>query len=271
MVVDTIRDILQSLRSASIHVDIVTARGLMMGAITHHTPEVFENTDKNGSCFRCSDEFVRKFLKRTMGWSLHRSTHTGQKVPENADDLLTQMCLRAAAVIRDEDILPQFVVNLDQTQVVYSSDGKLTYNTIGEKQVQVEGKDEKRAFTLVVGVSMGGEALPFQVIYHSTTARSLPASNASSMDRARELRFRFEPSESDTYWSTQKTMRSYVTDILAPHFIKHKEALDRLDQKCLWLIDVWSVHCSLEFWLWMLDKYPWIYLNYVPAGCTGLG
>lgn len=80
VVVDAIRDILQSLRSASIHVDIVTARGLMMGAITHHAPEVFEKTDKNGSHFRCSDEFVRKFLKRTMGWSLRRSTRAGQKV-----------------------------------------------------------------------------------------------------------------------------------------------------------------------------------------------
>lgn len=71
------------------------------------------------------------------------------------------MCLRAAAAIRDEDILPEFVVNSDQTQVVYTSDGKLTYNPTGEKQVQVEGKDEKRAFTFVVGVSMNGEALPF--------------------------------------------------------------------------------------------------------------
>ena len=42
-------------------------------------------------------------------------------------------------------------------------------------------------------------------------------------------------------------MHSYVTHILVPHFNKHKEALGRPDQLCLWLIDVWSVHRSIEF------------------------
>ena len=88
-----------------------------------------------------------------------------------------------------------FVVNTDQTQVVYASNGKSTYNLKGEKQVQVEGKDEKRAFTLVVGVSMRGEALPFQVIYHGATTRSLPSPNAPFFDHAQKLGFRFEPSE----------------------------------------------------------------------------
>ncbi|KAI0812465.1 hypothetical protein BC629DRAFT_1274243, partial [Irpex lacteus] len=138
----------------------------MIGIITHHAPEVFEKEDKNGKRFRCTEAFVRLYLNRTMGWSLRRSTRAGQKIPANADELLFQACLRAAALIRDEDILDVFVVNTDQTQVVYSTDGKSTYNRIGEKQVQVEGKEEKRAFTLVVGVSMSGEALPFQAIYH---------------------------------------------------------------------------------------------------------
>lgn len=186
-----------------------------------------------------------------MGWSLRRTTCAGQKIPINADELLLKMCLRAAAAIRDENILDVFVVNTDQTQVVYATDGKLTYNTIGDKQVQVERKDEKRAFTLVVGVSMSGEVLPFQSIYHGHSPRSLPSSDAAFMDRAQDLGFRFKYSETDTYWSTQKTMRTYVTYILVPHFEKHKQRLGRLDQLCLWLIDVWSVHRSIEFRQWM--------------------
>ncbi len=86
-----------------------------MGIITHLAPEVFDRTDKNGSHFRCTESFVRTFMNRAMGWTLRRSTCAGQKIPINADELLQQMCLRAAAAIRDEDILPEFVVNSDQT------------------------------------------------------------------------------------------------------------------------------------------------------------
>ena len=61
------------------------------------------------------------------------------------------------------------IVNSDQTGVQYSAGALQTYAETGSKQVEVVGKDEKQAFTLMVGISMSGEVLPFQAIYAGKT------------------------------------------------------------------------------------------------------
>ena len=122
-----------------------------------------------------------------------------------------------------------------------------------------------------MGISMSGEVLPFQAIYSGTTDRSLPTKNAPSYTKAtEELKFLFESSGNNTYWSTIKTMQSYVANILVPYFESHRKQLNLPNQLCIWQIDCWSVHQSLEFRTWMQRYYPWIRLHYVPANCTGL-
>ncbi|KDQ56439.1 hypothetical protein JAAARDRAFT_132442, partial [Jaapia argillacea MUCL 33604] len=72
---------------------------------------------------------------------------------------------RIAVMICDEDIPACLIVNMDQTQCLYSAGNKLTYVRKGSKQVSVVGMDKKRAFTLVIGISLSGKVLPFQVVY----------------------------------------------------------------------------------------------------------
>ena len=63
----------------------------------------------------------------------------------------------------------------------------------GSKQVEVVGEDEKRGFTVVVGISMSGDVLPFQVIYAEHTTHSLPTPGAPEYHQATEvLKFSFE-------------------------------------------------------------------------------
>lgn len=65
-------------------------------------------------------------------------------------------------------------------------------------------------------------------------------------------------------------MAEYVTEILAPFFETKRAAIGRPNQRCLWIIDCWSVHRSEQFLTWMRTTYPWISVIFVPAGCTGL-
>ena len=101
--------------------------------------------------------------------------------------------------------------------------------------------------------------------------RSLPSAHSPGYDDAISKGFLFEFTKTQTYWSTISTMQSYVTGILIPYFHEeqHKLQLPK-SQPCIWQIDVWSVHTSQEFRSWMWDMYPWIILDYVPGGCTGL-
>ncbi|OBZ66407.1 hypothetical protein A0H81_13643 [Grifola frondosa] len=245
--VKTIMHDLQELRDTSVALDITVIRGIMIALITHHAPEVFEKENNAGKRFECPEQYVRRFVKCHLDWSIRRAT------------------------IRDEDILDCFIVNSDQTQCLYSAGNKLTYEKTGSKQVSVVGADEKRAVTIMVGVSMSGEVLPFQTIYQGADeTKSLPRPTSPGYAEAQQLGFRFEVSRTKTYWSTFRTMCSYVENILIPYFEKHKTRLSRPLQKCIWMIDVWSVHRSLEFRTWIKTKYVWIIVIFVPGGCTPL-
>ncbi|KII82686.1 hypothetical protein PLICRDRAFT_59034, partial [Plicaturopsis crispa FD-325 SS-3] len=193
----------------------------------------------------------------------------GHKLPDDWEKLCECSFCRLAYSIKEEDIPPSLYVNSDQTQAVFAQGSKLTWAPTGAKQVSVVGEDEKRAFTVLVSISNDGAVLPFQAIYSGYTERSCPNRSARNYGEAESAGFCFECSETDNYWSTQKTMRSFVDKILAPYFSSQKQKLGLPQtQKSLWQIDVWSVHRSDEFRTWMRKTHPTIILDFIPAGTT---
>ena len=246
----------------------------MIGIISVKAPQLFEISVVRKvqeryiwDHFHCRESFVRKFLQKEMKWSLRRSTRAGKKVPDGVTYILTNAFFRLVYTISENSITIELSVNTDQTLVTYAAGATETYAPKGSKQVEVVGKDEKRGFTLVVGISMNGDALPFQAIYAGSTPRSLPSPNAPDYKKATEtLKFRIE-SGGDNHWSTQSTMQSYVQHILVPYFENHRQDQNQI---CIWQIDCWSVHRSAEFRDWMYKTYPWIHIHYIPANCTGL-
>jgi len=214
---------------------------------------------------------VRKFIKRSLNWSIRASTRAGRKFPPNANDILRKAALRIAYITKHEDIPSVLMANSDQTQVVLAQGCDVTYAPTNSKQIATIGSDEKRAFTVLVTLTNDGKLLPFQSIHKGSTSASLPAKEARSMTDAVAEGFLFESSKTPTYWSTQETMRHFVDTILAPHFEEEKKALGLpRDQRSLWLIDCWSVHRSKEFLTWIGHHHPTIIVVFVPAGLTGL-
>jgi hypothetical protein len=151
--------------------NLVTIRGIMVAYIEHDAPDLFKRTFADGSQFRCSESFVRKYLCN-LGWSERCSTRAAQKLPDNVEQVLSDSFLRQSSIIRDYAIPAALRVNTDQTQTNYQMGGKRTWNKKGEKQVSTMGMDEKRAFTLVPSISASGELLPMQTIFHGRTSAS---------------------------------------------------------------------------------------------------
>ncbi|KAG9091475.1 hypothetical protein FS749_016521 [Ceratobasidium sp. UAMH 11750] len=269
-VVDTIKRKLTRFRALGIPLGITGIRALMIAIIKKDAPGLFTRHLRANRLFTCSYSFVRSFLHKELNWSFRRPTRAAQYTPANMDTVLRRAFLRLACLIRDENIPACCIVNTDQTQVVYSHGCKYTWTHQGDKQVPVVGKDEKRAYTLVIGVANSGHTLPFQAIYPGMTRASLPQESAPGYTEAQKLGMKFEPSLTKTYWATQATMRSYVTQILVPYFQSQIEAHGLpQDQRCVFQIDAWSVHRSAEFRDWISTTYPWITLQYIPGGCTG--
>lgn len=219
-----------------------------MATILHLNPGIFDQKFKDGSTFRASDSFVRKFLHGLLSWSLRKGTQAAQKLPEDWEDQCVRSFLRKAYSIKEEDIPIALYVNSDQTQILYAPGNQMTWNQTGSKQVAVVGIDEKRAFTLLVSVAADGTILPFQAIYQGKTKLSLPVATSPNYADVIDAEFKLEPSGTKTYWSNQQTMRRFVDDILTPYFERRKVEFSLpTEQKSLWQIDVWSVHRSDEF------------------------
>ena len=243
----------------------------MIATIMEMEPAILCQTFKDGTTFRASDTYIRGWLHDALKWSRRKGTQAAHKLPNDWEDQVERSFLRKVYLIKEYDLLSSLYVNSDQMQVVYAPSDKMTWAETGARQIDLEGNDEKRAFTVLVSIANDGSLLPFQAIYHGGTTRSCPNVSAPHYDNAIKASFRFEYSGTKTYWSNQKTMQDFVNHILAPYFENAKKKAGRPpEQRCIWQIDVWSVHRSIEFREWMKKNHPTIILDYVPGGCTGV-
>jgi hypothetical protein len=224
------------------------------------------------SKLKCSDAWIRKFVfrQKELCWVMRKPTKAAQKLPLNADEQILMAFFRQALTCRDAAIRhPCFKVNMDQTQVTLLMGAGLTFERIGAKQVPAVGLEDKRAFTLVVAVSASGDLLPFQSIYQGKTALSVPSKNSLGHAEAIAKGFYFDPSGTDTYWANIETMKRWTELILIPYWMEKKAELGIAQQECILQLDAWKVHTTV-FKEWITSTYPWITLDFVPGGCTGV-
>jgi hypothetical protein len=134
---------------------------------------------------------------------------------------------------------------------------------VGSVDVAVVGAEDKRQITACVAASLRGDLLPLQLIFQGKTERSLPPSTAASVAA------RVDITHSDNHWSSQETMRGWITRIVLP-FTERMIELHHLDGNAhvLLLLDAWAVHRSAEFREWLKKEHPRIHIVYVPSNCT---
>ncbi|KAF8193422.1 hypothetical protein BJ912DRAFT_241100 [Pholiota molesta] len=269
-VCEAIKARLLSLREAGAPLTVITMRGIMLAVITVMEPSILDLPYRDGSTFKASDQFVRRWVKENLNWVERKATRAAQKVPADWEDKCEKSFLRKAYSIKEYDIPSPLYVNSDQTQVVYAPGDKMTYAECGAKQVSLVGGEEKRAFTVMVSVSNDGFLLPFQAIYEGKTNASCPSKDSPHYEDVIRAGMLLEFSGTATYWSNMQTMKNFVKKILDPYFNRIRASLNLPStQKALWQIDVWSVHRSKEFRDWMSANYSNIIIDFVPGGCTG--
>ena len=159
--------------------------------------------------------------------------------------------------------MASLVINMDQTGVHLVSSSSWTYEMQGSSNIPVVGADDKRQITVCVAASLRGDLLPIQCIFQGKTTRSLPAPTPAS------IAARVDITQSSNHWSTQETMKRWVTNVLLPHS-ERMISLHQLDSDAhiLLQLDCWSVHKSVTFRGWLEREHPRIHLVYVPANCT---
>jgi hypothetical protein len=133
-----------ALRTVGVALDTMHCRGVIIAHLTVSCPEVFEAVAKDGSCFQCTESWVKKFVAANLNWSFRRATRAAQKTPSNADQLCLDQFLRLTLIICNCAIFHAcFYVIIDQMNIVYQPANTATYEEVGSKQVAVIGQEEK--------------------------------------------------------------------------------------------------------------------------------
>lgn len=167
------------------------------------------------------------------------------------------------------NIHDSLVINVDQTGIILIPGGdQRTYEQQGAKQVPHWGKEEKRAFTVVLSTAINGVVLPSQSIWKGSTDKSLPNIAARTNPEENGHRFVVNPNK---YWSLFETTKLWFQQILEPYRIRMIKAHNLpLDPKVIVYHDCWAVHRGIELRSWLKYMYNWLIILFVPANCTGL-
>lgn len=241
LIVEEVKKRLHGLRDSKVAVTVLVVRALMIAIVKEKNPELLVD-------FTCSEVSNAQITMRNHGSYLVSVLHTefsgkrheldhpqrhsccspcsGQchqslrscAFPHRSSNVLVRYSasseLHIASATSQLQVAHltrrQLLINMDQTGVILIPGDNYTYEEKASTQVEIVGKDEKRAFTLVVATSCGGDVLPFQQVWGGATKKSCPSDNADGMDEALKLGFDFTPARSakkGSHFSTLKTMK----------------------------------------------------------------
>ncbi|THU78946.1 hypothetical protein K435DRAFT_586887, partial [Dendrothele bispora CBS 962.96] len=266
---DEIKTTLLNLRKSGMIVNVPIARSIMLGIIRSRYPHVLTPH------FQCTEQYVRDFFQSIMNWSPRTGTRASAHLPADAEDICERALMRIVYAMKWYNVPPKLVINGDQMGVYVLPNSSRTFDTRGQKQIDVVAKEEKRAFTLFVASTADGDFLPFQQVWGGRSSMSTPSSDADGMDEALEFGFDLTFARSDknptSHFSTMKTMKEWLKNIIHPYIQRViQEDIDlEPDQMSILLIDAYPVHTSDEFRSFIFKEYPNIILIYVPQNCTG--
>jgi len=242
----------------------------MLAIIHEKAPHILSST------FCCSEKFVCHFYESVLNWTPRKVTCVAAHIPPNAPELCEQTFFRLVYAIKWEEIPVKLVINVDQMGVYVLPNNSRTFHDKGAAQVDAVAKDEKRVYTLLVVSTAAGDFLPFQQVWGGKTSHSLPSATAPRMKDALERCFHFTNAASEknpnSHFSTLKTMKEWVVEIMVPYVQGVIEADPDLDehQKAILFIDIYPVHASRDFTGYIFNDHPNIILIFVLGNCTGI-
>ena len=117
-----------------------------------------------------SKSWAQSLLCR-MGFVKRKGNTKTRVQPANFEDMRASFLKQINTTVEFEEILPQLVINWDQTALSYVPVSEWTMEREGAKRVEIGGLDDKRKITVVFAGTLSGDFLPVQLVYQGTTNR----------------------------------------------------------------------------------------------------
>jgi hypothetical protein len=175
------------------------------------------------------------------------------------------MLERVAVLTRMYTVIPELIINFDQTAVHYVPKSMYSYCPIDEDRNALVGADDKRQITAVIASSYTGVLLPPQLIFEGKTTEC----HAAHTDET--ARYKFHLTHSENHWSSDETMEQYFKFIILPYIedVLKQKNLSSSTSKAIVMLDCWSKHVKQDF-RDMVRRVSQgrILLVYIPPRCT---
>lgn len=253
---DEAQRVLSLMRERGATVNVCVVRLVLRAIIMKDEPQLL-------TTLKLSSSFCSHWVRENMSWSWRQRTTAASKLPNDWRQRGIDAAKRIAYFMQIYSVHPALVVNMDQTGVHLAPADARTYERSGAKHVAVIGTEDKRQITACIASSLDGDLLPLQLIFQGKTTACHPPGT----DSAKTARVHITHSEN--HWSCQQTMREWIESVLMP-YVDRQVAKHTLPtaSKVVLVLDVWAVHKSEEFRMFLRTHHPRIHLVFVPANCT---
>lgn len=227
-------EVVREIRSAGQEVHLQTIVNHIQAIVIQHnmtSEQLRVKLDKN---------WARRWAVKN-GYANRRATKA-KMTKEFTEESREEFLMKIALTVHDNKINQELVVIFDETGINLCPTSKTTYNLIGEKQVILAMLDDKRQYTLglgmlrfsfsiddsylffnntfqsflfwsprahQIGVTMSGEKLNPQIIFEGTTTRCLPKGDGWD-----GLLF----CHSSNHWQDLNTTREWINSVLIPWY-----------------------------------------------------
>ena len=170
-IMGVVKDLVHGSREAGATIMRLDVINIAHGVILSTKPGLLK---ENGGSITLTDRWARNTLK-SMSMVKLRGTTAKCKIPELLyEETKFTFQRNISTKVREFNIPPSLVINLDQTPLSYVTCEKYTFEALGSKTVPIASSDDKRAITGTFACSADGRFLPKQLIYKGKTKQSLP-------------------------------------------------------------------------------------------------
>eukprot|EP00759_Apiculatamorpha_spiralis_P045241 PhF_6_TR42112/c0_g1_i11/m.63592 len=218
--------------------------------------------------WRPSYTTLRRWLKDAKV-TLKSAKNTYERTyPPNWKELGHDMLLRISYIAQTERVIPECIVNADETAAAYYA---LAEKGLAEQGCRPQNisRGDKRSATLLSAISLTGDLLEPFVIWNGK--------EGGERAKVKEA-FHVKQFQTTNHYVSTAVLETYANSVLKPYREQMIQRNPQADSKSplIWLIDCCSVHVSEETCTRILRKchgldedYWWLRIVFVPAHCTG--
>ena len=135
--------------------------------------------------------------------------------------------------VNEFSIVPDLIINIDQTPSSYVSVGRITMAKQGSQSVAIKGLGDKRNITLTFSITLSGLFLPMQIIYGGKTTASQP--------RGFSFPKGFCVSQNPKHWSNETETLRLIEKVINPYVVNTRAKLGLpVSQKALLILDAFK-------------------------------